>query len=188
MHGARVPGRYRLGQAHCAVRQWLAHTTARWSEARHYPCRHFAFLSSPISSFCQSADRPHERFSNGAFYALAADRLPAGTLETNGQRGGFQQRAVGNKRPTLKGSSWPTCPCCPSAGLRQVGSFTRRSSHLDSPPPSSEACSPSIPVFLNGRDAHSPVAASSGPGAIRSASCCCQHPARCFDVLDIQSQ
>jgi len=33
-----------------------------------------------------------------------------------------------------------------------------------------------------------PLQPSSGPGAIRSASCCQQHPARRFDVLDFQSQ
>jgi len=94
------------------------------------------------------------------FHATAADRLPTGKLETNGQRGGFQQQAMGKKRPTPKGSSWLICPCCPSAGLRQVGSFTRRSSHLDSPTLPSEACSPSFLVSLNGWDAHSPVEAS----------------------------
>jgi hypothetical protein len=51
---------------------------------------------------------------------------------------------MGKKRSTHKGSSWLTCPCCPSAGLRQVGCFTRRSSHFDSLSPPSDACSPSF--------------------------------------------
>jgi hypothetical protein len=70
-------------------------------------------FSSPECLFCQIADRPPMNGSPTVlFHATAADRLPTGKLETNGQRGGFQQQAMGKKRPTPKGSSWLTNRRC----------------------------------------------------------------------------